>query len=702
MNVAIIGAGHIARIHAPQITAQPGNELIAVLDHDVSRARSLASELNVGKYFQDMSQMVTEWKPDVVHVLTPPQNHAELSIAAMSYGCHVYVEKPMALHKVEARRMIDAAEENGVRLCVNHNMVFEPTIEKAVRLATGGTFGDITSVNVELVFDPNRMPAYVEDGAEHSHWIYGLNGGPLQDLMPHPVSILLEFIDKISDIRAVSQRLGALPSGWDDEIRVIIRSERVLGTVNISLNEQPDTMTVTICGKKGRITADPFTGIVSVQRRSYLPRAAARGLSGFRLGSQYYKGACANVLRFVSGRIDKSNGTGPLITKFYEALRTGTAMPVSPDKALRTVEVVDRIWPERRTVTPAAEPVGSPVPVRPRAGPLTLVTGATGFVGTHLVRKLLSRGYRVRALVRKNSLHSGRLRHMEVELAEGDLSEPEEVSAAVKGVDMIYHLGAAMTGNREDHEQSTVNGTRHVVDAALEHGIGGRLLHVSSLVVYELLNLKPCTLITEESPFQKKPAKMGPYASSKIKAEEIILEAVRDRGLNATIVRLGIVAGPLSRVFYPHLGYRLGTDLFMPIGNGETVLPLVYVDNAVDGILKAAQSEKTYSQVYNLVDDGEVSVNRFLEKFIEVTGSSARIVHLPYPIAYLMTLAYEVISGLGVVKKGATSRAQLKWKQSDMRYDSSKAKRDFGWQTIVSLEEGLEKTFQWCAGRHGV
>ena len=700
MKVAIIGAGHIARIHAPEITAQPENELVAVLDHDLSRARSLASELNVARCYQDMSTMMEEQKPGVVHVLTQPQQHAELSIEAMKHGCHVLVEKPMALHAEDAQRMIDAARQNKVRLCVNHNMVFEPTIQRAVKLATDGDLGRIVSVDVDLIFDPRRMPAYLEDGAEYSHWIYELNGGPLQDLMPHPVSILLEFIDDVIDIQTISHHLGSLPSGWDDEMKVTLRSEQVLGTINVSLNQKPDTMTLTISGKKGRVTADPFTGILTVQKKSCLPRAAVRALLGFRLGSQYFKGACANIFRFIAGRIDKSNGIGPLIARFYEALRTGSEIPASAEKGLKSVEVMDRIWPTRQEIAPM-EPADLPGPRSPGAGPLAFVTGGTGFVGINLVKRLLASGHHVRALVRKNSLHSGRLRHLDVETVEGDLSERDKVVQAVRGVDVIYHLGAAMTNSWDEQENATINGTRHVVDAALEHGVS-KLVHVSTLTVYELLDVKPGTVITEESTYQRNPKKMGAYAYSKIEAEKTVLEAVRNKNLDATIVRLGMVLGPLSRVFYPHLGYRLGSEVFIPIGKGTTVLPLVYVDNAVDGMFQAAQSGKTRGKIYNLVDDGEVTVNEFLEKYVQVTGCSARIVHLPYMIAYLITFVYEIVSGIGIIKKGATSRAQLKWKQSNVRYDTSKAKTDFGWSTEISLDEGMERTFRWYAERYGL
>jgi nucleoside-diphosphate-sugar epimerase len=329
------------------------------------------------------------------------------------------------------------------------------------------------------------------------------------------------------------------------------------------------------------------------------------------------------------------------------------------------------------------------------------VTGASGFVGIYLVKKLLSEGYRVRALVRKNSLHTGRLLPLPVELVEGDLADADTVNEAARDVEYIFHLGAAMSNDWDEHERTTIGGTEHVIAAAKANGVK-RLVHVSTLAVYELLDKPARSIIRENSPYQTDPKKLGPYAWAKIETEKAVKKAVEEQQLDAVIVRLGMVLGPLSRVFYPHLGYSLGDDVFIPIARGRVILPLVYVDNAVDGLLAAALKDDIAGESFNLVDEGEVSAMEFLKKFKDVTGSDAKIVSMPYFVAWSLTLAYEIVSGIGLIKKGATSRAQLKWKQSSMFYDSSKARETLDWQSPVSLEEGMKRTFEWYRDKYGV
>src|SRR5438105_11023284 len=125
MRVGIIGSGQIARIHGPLILAQPGAALVGVADPDLSRAKSLADALGVGRAYSDPEEMIQDLRPDVVHILAPPVHHARLSKMAMHRGCHVLVEKPMALTAADAQDMLQTAAQTGRRLCVDHNLLFD-------------------------------------------------------------------------------------------------------------------------------------------------------------------------------------------------------------------------------------------------------------------------------------------------------------------------------------------------------------------------------------------------------------------------------------------------------------------------------------------------------------------------------------------------------------------------------------------------
>jgi len=696
MKVALIGSGHIASIHGSIIKKRPNVEIVGIADKDLARAKSGSVQLNSCRYYKDAELMLTENSPDIVHVLTPPQFHSELSIMAMNRGCHVFVEKPLALTTNDAKKMIDAAYKNNVKLCVNHNMVYETAAHKAKAVSDTGILGRIVSVEACYQFDARRYPAILEEGAEYCHWTYALNGGPLQDLIPHPASLIFEYVSGIDDLKYIGKNRGVLPNGWLDEIKVLVSSKKVVGYISLSLSEKPDTIILNIKGTKGALQANLFSDILTIQKRSYLPRAVNRGLYGVRAAGQNLRWTVNNIYRLVTGRLDKTNGVAALISKFYESIENEDEPPIAYNQSLHVVELMEGIWPSPVIMKRDNIAVNSKNATNPK--PSVLVTGASGFIGTHLVQKLLSQNETVRALVRPNSIHAGRLSHLEVEIVEGDLSDRNVLLDATKNIKTIYHACSPMSNDRAEYEEVAIKGTEFLIDAALKNNVK-RFVQFSSLAVYELLKIND-KIIREDSPYQKNPEAMGPYAWAKIEIEKRVFNAIEKQGLAATIVRPGIVIGPFCRVFFPHLGYNLQEQIFLVIGNSDYALPLTYVENTVDGIYKAGTVDNAIGQAYNLVDDGEITPGKYIEEFIQIADDSCKLVHLPFIIPYSATLAYEIASSFGLVKKGITSRAQLKWKQARVRFDNSKAKKDLGWEQNVSIADGIEKTFKWYINKY--
>jgi 2-alkyl-3-oxoalkanoate reductase len=694
MRVGIIGGGHIAAIHGGIIAQQPGVEIVGIADKNLAQANVLASKLNVSRVYQSVEELLDAQKPDLVHVLTPPQFHADLSILAMERGCHVLVEKPMALKVSDARRMIEAAQRNNVYLCANHNMIFEGVVQRARELIGRGAIGELVSVECSYQFNPRRYPAIIQEGAQYTHWAYRLNGGPLQDLMPHPASLVMAFLPSIEEVRHTGQNRGRLPAGWQDELRVLITSNGPTGYISISMNERPDMVTLTLKGTEGTIEANIFNDILILHRNSALPRAVVRGLSGFQLAKQNLSGAVGNIYKFATKRMDKTSGLGDVIARLYAAVRTGSPPPIQPDMGLRVVDLIDRIWPE--PVVPPQSLVAPAVVKRRSLEPSVLVTGASGFIGTHLIRRLLADDVGVRVLVRPNSPHGGRLHSLDIDIHQGDLSDPDVICRAMDGIRTVYHAGATLSNDWAEHERINVQGTRHMLEAAVAHDVE-RFVYVSTLAVYELDHARRGTIIREESPYLRDPKRMAPYYYSKLEGEKQTLAAYREHGLPVTVVRPGLVIGPHGRPFFQQLGYQYKDNLFLMIGSGQNILPLTYVENTVDAMVTAANEQRAVGKIYNLIDEGKITVREYIDRFIRATGVDARVIKLPYQLPYLATGAYEVGVMVGALKKGVTSRAQLRWKQAPVIFDGSKIKAELGWKEPICLEEGLARTFEWYA-----
>ena len=225
MRVCIIGCGNIAALHCPIILKQADTEIVGVADRDLTRAKDLSEKFNVKKFYQDAEDMIDTLSPDVIHILTPPQYHAEAAITAMEHGCHVFVEKPMALRMDDAEKMVAVSRHNNVCLCVGHNLVFEDIIQNVKKMVSGGDIGEIVSVESNFVYDVRRNQAIIEEGAEYCHWSYQMNGGPLEDFMPHPVSLVMEFLpDDVTEVSSIGCNRGLMPGNWQEASRSTLPS----------------------------------------------------------------------------------------------------------------------------------------------------------------------------------------------------------------------------------------------------------------------------------------------------------------------------------------------------------------------------------------------------------------------------------------------------------------------------------------------
>lgn len=326
-----------------------------------------------------------------------------------------------------------------------------------------------------------------------------------------------------------------------------------------------------------------------------------------------------------------------------------------------------------------------------------LVTGANGFLGSHLVERLRRDGNVVRALVRDRR----RARHIEqpgVEIMEGDLRQPATARRAMAGMESAYHAGAAVKGDWDEYEASTVRATRWMLEAALSQRIE-RFVLISSLAVYRTFFLETGAMVDETSPVEVSGERIGPYAYSKVEAERLVVLFHR-RGLPVTVVRPGIVYGPRGRVLFPHLGVLARPKLFLTIGRGNGRLPLTYIDNAIDGIVAAGVNSRAVGRTYNIVDDNDLTQRAYLDRYREATG--ARFVILPTPIPQLArglrlvsALRSTPLIGPAMKKIPVPDHYRTLSKIKNLRFSSDRAQSELRWRPTIGRDEGLRRTFEW-------
>jgi 2-alkyl-3-oxoalkanoate reductase len=299
----------------------------------------------------------------------------------------------------------------------------------------------------------------------------------------------------------------------------------------------------------------------------------------------------------------------------------------------------------------------------------------------------------VHALVRPTS-KTDHLPKERVTLITGDLKDKESLRRAISGMEVVFHAGAAVRGSREELEAGTIRGTRYMLELALAEGVK-RFVHISSLSVYQVYPLERNATVDETCPVESMAERIGPYAQAKVEAEKLAM-AYADKGLPVVVVRPGLIYGPRGTVLFPHLGYTIKNRLFAVVGNGTNLLPLTFVDNAVEGIVLAAESEMAVGRAYTLVDGDEITQKEYLRRFLTAVNSDLFVVSIPFSLLLGAVKVVEQLRRTGFLRsKSGPTVYGLTSKYKSLRFDTSKARNELKWSPSVTLEQGLLRTFTW-------
>jgi 2-alkyl-3-oxoalkanoate reductase len=676
LRVGLVGAGYISEFHARALQRVPNARIVGIADVVNFRAGALAARFGIPKVFPTMEAMLGEGV-DVIHILTPPATHAPLAITALKSGCHVLVEKPLAMNVEEVDRISAAAEAAQKSVCVNHSMLYDRFVAKALSIVRSGAIGD------PLTFDYFRSSEYppYRGGPLPVHYQDG--GYPFLDQGVHALYLAESFLGAMEDAKAFYGTQGGDSNLLYDEWRVAAQCQRGTANIQISWNVRPLQNWFVVQGTKGVVRANLFSMWVTHTPQLPLPKAPARALQAMTEGLSICAQVPANVVRFAAKKIVQYDGLHSLVAAFYSALQSGAAMPVPPEQARSTV-----YWTNRVAQEADSEKIKFQSQFQSVGHAKALVTGANGLIGRHLVRLLLQEGNRVRLFVRRQP-DAEFMNDGNVEVFLGDLGDPAAVDRAVAGTEIVYHVGAAMKGGAHDYERGTVCGTQNIVDSVLRHNVQ-RLVYISSLSCLHAAVARRGDVITEDWPVEPSPSKRGAYTQAKTAAEKIVRDAVRDRHLRAVLLRPGRVFGPGMTLLTPEVARKIG-NLFVILGDGTRELPLVFVEDVVDAILLAAETNKFDGSVFHIVDRTQVTQNQVVLDYISKNARTAKAIHMPVPIVYGLALAVELLSKI-LKRQAPLSIYRVKSALARMRFDCSRAEKELDWRPRIGVASGLQET----------
>lgn len=316
-----------------------------------------------------------------------------------------------------------------------------------------------------------------------------------------------------------------------------------------------------------------------------------------------------------------------------------------------------------------------------------LVTGATGFVGSHLVETLVKRGHKVRVLVRTTSdVHW--IRGLPLIWCLGDIKDPTSLSNALQGVEWVFHVaGVTKAIGYSAYESANVKGTQNVLEACLQQQRPPqKVVVVSSLGAagpcdpnYPRLESDVCQPVSH-------------YGLSKMEAERIAL-SYRER-MSMVVIRPPTTYGPRDRDILA-LFRLVKSGFHLTLGQGEHYLCMIHVADLVEAVLQAAETAVSSGSIF-FVSDGETHTWSEIVSILEgLLGVRTRKVRIPVGLALLIALGWETVCRVRRIPPLLNRQKVMEIQQVGWTCDIQEAAKKLHFTPTISLQEGLKETYRW-------
>jgi len=337
----------------------------------------------------------------------------------------------------------------------------------------------------------------------------------------------------------------------------------------------------------------------------------------------------------------------------------------------------------------------------PRSSELNLVTGGSGLLGSHIAEQLRLRGRPVRAVVRRGS-DACFLDSIGCELVYGDVTDRDSLKAACDGVATVYHAAARVGdwGPWSDFVRVTIDGTANLIDAAAAAGVA-RFLHISSISVYGYID-DPGRVVDETAPLGYRLHRWSYYSRAKVQAERLVWEAHHSGRLRVTVIRPSWLYGPRDRATLGRLVDSIRKGKAKLIGDGENRLNVVHAGNVAEAAIAAADRDVAVGQAYNCSNDGVLTQKQYFNTVARAIGAPPVTKSVPYAVAKTAAFVMECLWRLARAKKPPLVTRYSVWLIGRRSFfDTTKARKELGWTSTVSYEDGIPLAVEWYLKHRG-
>ena len=709
IRVGIVGTGYIADFHARAIRAARGVELVSVCDVNLSNARSFATDWGVpAAAYGSLEPMIKDQQLDAVHVLVPPDQHYSLGSTALQSGLHVFLEKPMCVSPEEADELLVIARNSGLRLGVNHNMLYSGAYRRLRDLVHSGHLGplDYVSVNHFLELAAIRLGPF-------NTWMLRAPENVILEIGPHLLSAVLDIAGMPDQISVTADRGVNLPNRahvlrrW----RIHTTVGRIAVDVHINLGPGFSQRTINVHGMLGSATVDFDANTCTFDRRTPLSIDLDRFKRTRSQANQLRAQASETLNDYILSNLKLRRRGNPYqvtildsVESFYSSLRSDSTLDSRIDggRGRDVVELCSRI-----ASAGAKERLISPAPrrrVTPAITPTVLVIGAAGFIGRELVRQLLAAGYCVRAVVHNSDGVFEELASNSLEIVHCDIRSEADLESAIKGIEFVYHLARSNAKTWADYVKREVEPIRLIGKVCLAAGVK-RLIYTGTIDSY-YAGTRAGT-ITEDTPLDPNIDRRNYYARAKAAAEEVLIEMHRTERLPVVIFRPGIVIGRGGNPFHWGVGMWASEGVCVVWGEGKNKLPLVLVADVAAALVRGISAPDIEGRSYNLIGEPLLTAREYLDELQRRSGMKLTVGYGPIWRFYLNDLSKWLVKLAVAHPDRSRVPSYLDWESRTQKafFNCRRARVELDWAPCSDrqrmMDEGIGGSLQsWLEASH--
>jgi predicted dehydrogenase len=336
-KLAIVGCGAITREHLKVSRMMDSMDLVALCDVDKDALARMSMEGGVARTYTDFSKMLETEDLSIVSILTPPQFHAPMAVAAIEKGINVLLEKPLTITSGEAELILKALQKTGVKLTVDYNALFSQVMIKAMDLVRQAAIGEVLGMEVRMLQTKDDAMA-----VNQKHWCHKIPGGRFGEMLAHPVYLLQAILgDTLESATVLAQKRGAYDWMRYDELCVLLSGRKGIGRIYASFNAPRLTYQVDIFGTQKILSIDLLNQtLVILGYRTSSRTDSAKDC--FDISRQLIFQTIKNTFFFLR-RERGQDALRRVYTSLLDGIDARRELVVSPDMAYHTVKIVEEI-----------------------------------------------------------------------------------------------------------------------------------------------------------------------------------------------------------------------------------------------------------------------------------------------------------------------------------------------------------------------